>query len=56
MAKGMEQLYYPRKANKVFGVDIDKNSIEHARKTYTNKNIEFIEGSVTKIPIGDQFY
>lgn len=41
------------KATKVFGVDIDKASIEHARKTYTKNNIEFIEGSVTKIPIPD---
>src|SRR5258705_8000943 len=38
-------------AGKVFGIDIDPVSIEHARKTYKKDNIEFIEGSADNIPL-----
>lgn len=40
-------------AKKVYGVDINSQAIKYAKKNYQNKNIEFIEGSATKIPIPD---
>ncbi|MES1225296.1 MAG: methyltransferase domain-containing protein, partial [Bacteroidota bacterium] len=42
-----------KNANKVFGVDIDSASIDHAKKTYRENNIEFICGSVKNIPLAD---
>ena len=41
------------RANKVFGIDIDSASIDHAKKTYGENNIEFICGSVKNIPLPD---
>ncbi|MDE1465173.1 glycosyltransferase [Spartinivicinus poritis] len=38
-------------AKKIFGVDIDKDSISHAKNKYQNKNLEFIEGDCTRIPL-----
>ncbi|WP_028950556.1 class I SAM-dependent methyltransferase [Sulfurihydrogenibium subterraneum] len=38
-------------ANKVIGVDIDKNSINHAKSKYKKENLEFMTGSVSNIPI-----
>ena len=40
-----------RTANQVYGVDIDKDAIKYATKNYAAKNIKFIEGSGTKIPL-----
>ena len=39
------------KAKKVFGVDIDTVSIDHAVRTYKKGNIEFIQGSAENIPL-----
>lgn len=41
------------KANKVFGVDISKTAIDHAKDKYKSKNIQFIESSATNIPLDD---
>jgi len=38
-------------AKKVVGVDIDGETIKYAKKTYKSRNLEFIEGSVSTIPI-----
>lgn len=40
-------------ASKVIGVDINFEAIEHAKNKYKANNIEFIQGSVVKIPMGD---
>src|SRR5260221_8761154 len=42
-----------KSANKVFGIDIDSASIDHAKKTYGENNIEFICGNVKNIPLPD---
>lgn len=41
-------------AEKVFGVDISKEAVEHAREKYQKKNIHFIEASAVKIPLDDK--
>lgn len=43
------------KANKVFGVDISSSAVGHARKKYQQPNLEFREGSTSKIPIEDNY-
>ena len=42
------------KAAYVVGVDIDVNTIEHAKKTYKKENIEFKAGSILDIPISGE--
>ena len=41
-----------KNAQCVIGVDINHNAILHASRTYTQKNISFIKGSMLSIPIG----
>lgn len=41
-------------AKLVYGVDIDKSCIEHASKKYSAKNIEFLQGDVSEIPLPDK--
>jgi glycosyltransferase involved in cell wall biosynthesis/ubiquinone/menaquinone biosynthesis C-methylase UbiE len=38
-------------AKSVAGIDIDNNSIKHARNKYIKQNLEFRVGSITEIPI-----
>ena len=38
-------------AKSVVGIDIDNNSIKHARNKYIKQNLEFRVGSITEIPI-----
>src|SRR5215470_11508581 len=38
-------------ANRVVGVDIAEEAVQHARSRYEKKNLEFIAASITKIPI-----
>lgn len=38
----------------VIGIDINKNTIAHAKKKYQSENIEFLEGSMTQIPISGE--
>ncbi|MDQ6529614.1 class I SAM-dependent methyltransferase [Flavobacterium sp. LHD-85] len=40
-----------KEASFVYGVDIDKESISKAKLKYTQKNIEFLEGSTSAIPL-----
>lgn len=39
------------KADHVYGVDIARDAVEHARKRYTSANLEFLHGSCTDIPL-----
>jgi SAM-dependent methyltransferase/glycosyltransferase involved in cell wall biosynthesis len=40
-----------RTAESVMGIDIDENSIKHARNKYIKHNLEFKVGSITEVPI-----
>jgi len=40
-------------ANKVIGVDLSPEAVEHARKAYKSEKLEFICGSVLDIPVDD---
>ncbi len=40
-------------ATSVIGVDISAEAIDHASKKYTSKNLRFILGSCTNIPLDD---
>jgi ubiquinone/menaquinone biosynthesis C-methylase UbiE len=37
----------------VVGVDLDEDSVEHARRTYYASNLRFLRGCVTEIPLAD---
>lgn len=39
-----------KSAKEITGIDIDENTIIHAQKTYTSKNLIFKKGSITNIP------
>ena len=41
-------------AKSVLGIDIDNNSIKHARNKYIKQNLEFRVGSITEVPIGGE--
>ena len=41
-------------AQSVLGIDIDENSIKHARNKYIKQNLEFKVGSITEVPIGGE--
>ncbi|RDY23271.1 class I SAM-dependent methyltransferase [Romboutsia maritimum] len=45
-----------KEASKVYGIDISKESIEHAKKKYESKNIEFTEASIEKLPFEDNSF
>src|SRR5262249_62217038 len=38
-------------ASSVIGIDIDENAVRHAAEKYGAKNLQFIPGSITAIPI-----
>lgn len=40
-------------AKRIFGIDISKEAVDYCREKYKNKNIEFMAGSVTNIPMED---
>lgn len=40
-----------KNASKVIAVDIDKETLEHAKNKYSTSNIDFKHGSVTNIPL-----
>jgi len=40
-------------AAEVVGVDIDREAVEHARRSYYASNLRFVCGSVTDIPLAD---
>lgn len=41
-------------AEKVIGIDLSEESIEFAKKHYTNENIQFKQGSISNIPLTDK--
>src|ERR1700752_4782643 len=43
-----------KSAKSVVAIDIDENSIKHARNKYIKQNIEFKVGSVTEVPIAGE--
>jgi GT2 family glycosyltransferase/2-polyprenyl-3-methyl-5-hydroxy-6-metoxy-1,4-benzoquinol methylase len=46
-----------RTAKQVVGIDIDENSIKHARNKYIKHNLQFKVGSITEVPItGDHLF
>lgn len=52
--EGYGSFLLSRKSAKVYGVDIDENSINHAKVKYvSSKNIEFLVGSTDAIPLPD---
>jgi len=42
-----------RNAKSVTGIDYDEKVISHAKNKYRQKNIEFLKGSITDVPIKD---
>jgi ubiquinone/menaquinone biosynthesis C-methylase UbiE len=38
-------------ADRVTGIDIDQETVIHARNTYPRDNLDFVEGSITDVPI-----
>src|SRR5205814_4925043 len=40
-------------AASVAGIDIDENVVRHASEKYGRKNLQFISGSITAVPIPD---
>lgn len=43
-------------AQQVYGVDIDEQSIKHAKETYGKSNLDFLVGSIEKLPFEDEFF
>ncbi|MFJ8457681.1 glycosyltransferase [Lysinibacillus xylanilyticus] len=43
-------------ARQVYGMDIDEKSITHAKKTYVKSNLDFLVGSIEKLPFEDDFF
>ena len=43
-----------KSAKSVVAIDIDENSIKHARNKYIKQNIEFKVGSITEVPIAGE--
>lgn len=43
-------------AHQIYGIDIDKVTIEHAQKQYIKANLEFLVGSIEKLPFEDGFF
>ncbi len=42
-----------QRAKKAYGVDVDPEAIRYSKKNYSSKNVEFLEGDGTKIPLDD---
>ncbi len=40
-------------AKKVYGVDVDEESVRYAKKNYGRFNIEYLQGNAETIPLGD---
>ena len=43
-----------KEAKEVYGLDISKEAIENAKGKYKRTNLQYIEGSVTDIPLADK--
>ncbi len=42
------------KAKKIYGVDVDEDAVEYAKRNYGGKNIEYLLGDAEKIPLEDK--
>jgi arylsulfatase A-like enzyme/glycosyltransferase involved in cell wall biosynthesis/ubiquinone/menaquinone biosynthesis C-methylase UbiE len=51
--EGYGSFILSKTARNVIGIDIDFRTIQHASHVYTKDNLEFIEGSILKIPISE---
>ena len=51
--EGYGSLMLAKKADKVIGVDISVDTVEHAQKRYKKENLEYIVGSCAAIPLPD---
>lgn len=51
--EGYGSNFLAKNATSVIGVDIDAESINHAKNKYTKQNLTFIIGSANKIPVSD---
>jgi len=52
--EGYGSFLLSKEATKVYGVDIDHKTVEHARSKYSEaKNLEYLYGSASKIPLPD---
>jgi len=49
--EGYGSFMLAEEANEVIGIDIDETTIRHASSKYIKKNLEFIKGSITNVPI-----
>lgn len=52
--EGYGAYMYAQTAEYVLGVDIDKQSIKHARSRYMRKNLQFKIGDMTNVPVEDE--
>ena len=52
--EGYGSLMLAEESCEVIGIDIDENTIRHASTKYVKKNLEFIIGSMSDIPIKDE--
>lgn len=43
-------------ALKVYGLDIDEETIEHAKEKYTKANIEYQQGSIEELPFPNDYF
>ncbi|QFG01088.1 glycosyltransferase [Psychrobacillus glaciei] len=43
-------------AQKIYGIDIDSESISHAEQKYIKPNLQFLTGSIDKLPFEDSFF
>ena len=53
---GYGSVVLARTAASVTGVDLDGETIERARSRYSSKNIDFIVGDATDVPLDDQLF
>ena len=44
-----------RVADKVIGIDISIEAVEHAKRNYKRENLQFVEGDACNIPLKDNF-
>jgi len=52
--EGYGAAFLARVAQSVVGVDIAEEALEHARTAHARDNLRFLQGSVAKLPIGDE--
>ncbi len=53
---GADILYKLGRAKKVYGLEINKEAYEYAKKYYASKNVDFVNGSILDIPFKDNTF